>query len=168
MRISSPSNHTEQTPQQLANRMAYIVDNLVYFDYVKTLLDRAALPHCNIYQPNLTSMAAMVAELQELNPTVPWINAIVLGRVLHRVLPRLLTWHGASHAARDMPRRVPINLTTTTYRFCEVFKAREALELFVGERLHWSNDFDQWQGTRFLWENRSVQTQSLEALQKPA
>lgn len=145
MRISSPSNHTEQTPQKLANRMAYVMDHLVYFDYLQTLLDRAALPHCNIYEPNLTSMAAMVAELRELNPTLPWINAIVLGRVLHRVLPRLLTWHGASHAARGKFCRVPIILPTTTYRFCEVSTGREAFELFVGESLHWSNDYDQWQ-----------------------
>jgi hypothetical protein len=145
MRISSPSNHTEQTPQQLANRMAYVVDHLVYFDYVQTLLDRAALPHSNIYQPNLTSMAAMVAELQELNPTSPWLNAVVLGRVLNRVLPRLLTWHGVSRVEGETPQRVPILLTTTAYRFCEVFKAREAFELFVGESLGWSNDYDQWQ-----------------------
>jgi hypothetical protein len=145
MRISSPSNHTEQTPQQLANRMAYVIDHLAYLDYVQILLDRAALPRCNIHQPNLTSMAAMVAELQELNPTAPWLNGVVLGRVLNRTLPRLVTWHGVSHVAGGVSLRVPIHVSTTTYRFCEVGKARKAFELFVGESLGWSNDYDQWQ-----------------------
>jgi hypothetical protein len=154
MRISLPSIHTEQTPQQLAKRIVYVIDHLAYFDYVQSLLDRAALPHCDIHQPNLTSMSAMVAELQELNPTAPWLNGVILGRVLNRTLPRLVTWHGVSHVAGGMSQRIAVHVSTTTYRFCEVGKARKAFELFVGESLDWSNDFDQWQSPKYFRDNQ--------------
>jgi hypothetical protein len=150
MHISSPavaprSNHTETSAQLLLKQAAYVAAHREYFDYLHLLLDRAALPHCNVHLANLTTMAAMVTELQELNPTAPWLNAVVLGRLLNRVLPRLLTWHGASHVAGSISQRVPIHLSTTTYRFCEVGRARKAFEFFVDESLAWSNDFDQWQ-----------------------
>jgi hypothetical protein len=44
-----------------------------------------------------------------------------------------------------MSQRNPTYLTPSTYRFPEVGKARNAFELFVGESMSWSNDFDQWQ-----------------------
>jgi hypothetical protein len=85
--VAPHSNHTETSAQLLLKRAAYVVAHREYFDYLHLLLDRAALPHCNVDLPNLTTMAAMVAELQDMNPTLPRLNGVVLGRVLHRLSP---------------------------------------------------------------------------------
>jgi hypothetical protein len=141
------SNLTETSRQILSKRAAYVASHREYFYYLHLLLDRAALPQCNISQPNLTTMAAMVAELQELCPTAPWLNVVVLGRMLHRVLAPLLTWHGGRQNKWHPLTHVPLFAETTVYRFPEVRKARIGFERFNGEEWNWSNDHDQWQST---------------------
>jgi hypothetical protein len=142
--VDPHSNHTETSSQILLKRAAYVAAHREYFDYLHLLLDRAALPHCNVHLPNLTTMAAMVAELQDMNHMVPWLNSVVLGRVLHRLLPGLLKWHGSDHAIWFHGNQVQIHLSTTCYRFPEVSKARIAYEMFSDSRIDWRNDFDQW------------------------
>ncbi len=150
------SNHTETSPQILLKRAAYVAAHRQYFDYLRLLLDRAALPHCNGHLPNLTTMAAMVGELRELNPTVPWLNAVVLGRLLNRILPNLLTWHGGRHAGLQLPCRTDVLVETTVYRFPEVQRAKLAAEQFVGIGIEWSNNLDQWQTTKCLSADREL------------
>jgi hypothetical protein len=152
----TPSNHTETSPQILLKQAAYVAAHREYFAYLHLLLDRAALPHCNVHLPNLTTMAAMVAEMRDMNLTAPWLNAVVLGRVLHRVLPTLLAWHGTSYVVCCMSQRVPFHLSTTCYRFPEVVKARNAFESFVGESMDWLNDYDQWQLNSIAREQMSA------------
>jgi hypothetical protein len=127
--------------------------------FLRLLLDRAALPYCNVHLQNLTTMTSMVGELQELSPPAPWLNAIVLGRVLHRVLTGLLTWHGASHIVWSKSKHDPIVFETTCYRFSEVGRARKAFKSFLGDQMDWSNDFDRWQNEcdrKYLLIHRKV------------
>ncbi len=140
------SNHTETSPQILLKRAAYVATHREYFGYLRLMLDRAALPHCNIHLPNLTTMAAMVDELRELNPTVPWLNAIVWGRVLHRVLPGLLTWHGSGHEAWHSACKLNVTQETTIYRFPTVRRCRSAIADYAVTKPAWTNDHDQWLG----------------------
>lgn len=147
------SNHTETSPQKLLKRAAYVAAHREYFDYLRLLLDRAALPCCNVHLPNLTTIAAMVAELRALNPSVPWLNSVVFGRMLQRVLAPLLTWHGGKQANWYSPTHVSVIVETTIYRFPEVQKARFGFERFIDTEWSWQNDLDQWQGTpSFLLE----------------
>jgi hypothetical protein len=147
------SNHTDWNPKVLSKRVAYVAAHREYFDYLHLLLDRAALPHCDVYLPNLTTMAAMVHELRKLNPTVPWLNAVVLGRLLNRILPNLLTWHGGRHSGWQLPCRTHVLVETTVYRFPEVQRAKLASEQFVGIGIEWSNNLDQWQTNQYLSED---------------
>jgi hypothetical protein len=140
------SNHTETSPQLLLKRAAYVATHREYFDYLKLLVDRAALPDCNQQLPNLTTMAAMVAEMREANPTAPWLNGVVLGRMLHRVLPRLLTWHGGRLEEWHSACKLNVTQETTVYRFPMVWQCRSAVADFVVAKLAWTNDHDQWQG----------------------
>jgi hypothetical protein len=151
------SNHTEPSPRILLKRAAYVAAHREYFDYLCMLLDRAALPHCNVHLPNLTTIAAMVAELQDMNPTLPWLNSVVLGRVLHRLLPGLLKWHGSAHSVCLEGHPVQIHLSTTCYRFPEVGRARIAYEMFSDARVDWSNYCDQWQSGSIFDSNSSLQ-----------
>jgi hypothetical protein len=140
------SNHTETSDQILCKRTTYVSAHLEYFDYLHLLLDRAALPHCNVQLPNLTTMAAMVVELQGLYPTTPWLNGVVLGRLLHRVLPGMLTWHGGRDEAWHLACKLKITQETTVYRFPTVQRGRSAVADFVVAKPAWTNDHDQWQG----------------------
>ena len=140
------SNHTETSPQKLLKRASYVAAHREYFDYLRLLLDRAALPHCSVHLPNLTTMAAMVAELQGLYPTTPWLNGVVLGRLLHRVLPILLTWHGGEHDEWHSACKLNVTQQTTVYRFPTVGWCRSAVADFVVAKPAWTNDRDQWQG----------------------
>jgi hypothetical protein len=140
------SNHTETNPQLLLKRAAYVATHREYFGYLRLLLDRAALPRCDAYLPNLTSMAAMVAEMREMNPTTPWLNGVVLGRMLHRVLPRLLTWHGGRLEEWHSASKLSVTQETTIYRFPMVWQCRSAVADFMVAKLAWTNDHDQWQG----------------------
>ncbi len=154
MHTSSPatttlSNHTEISPQKLLKRASYIAAHREYFDYLRLLLDRAALPHCSVHLPNLTTMAAMLEELQGLYPTTPWLNGVVFGRLLHRVLPILLTWHGGGYDALHSARKVNLTQETTVYRFPTVQRCRSAIADFVIAKPAWTNDRDQWQGPAF-------------------
>jgi hypothetical protein len=115
------------------------------FSFLHLLLDRAVLPNCNIHLPNLTTMAAMITELIDSNPTAPRLNAVVWGRVLHRVLPGLLTWHGGLHSFVPAGSHCCAFKETTIYRFSEVLCCRNALAAFMNRKLFWPNDFDQWQ-----------------------
>jgi hypothetical protein len=139
------SNLTETTPKIVARRASYVATHTEYFYYLLYLLDTATLPASDTPLPNLTTMAAMVAELRAMHPAAPWLNGVVLGRLLHRVLPPpLLTWHGSRHAAYSLPCGLPIYVATTVYRFPEVLRARQSFERFIGEKAAWSNDVDQW------------------------
>jgi hypothetical protein len=140
------SNHTETSPEKLLKRAAYVAAHREYFDYLHLLLDRAALPHCSVHLPNLTTMAAMAAELRALNPSVPWLNGVVLGRMLHRVLAPLLTWHGGGYDALHSARKLNVTQETTVYRFPTVQRCRSAIADFVVAKPAWTNDRDQWQG----------------------
>ena len=139
------SNHTEPSAPILPKRAAYVAAHREYFAYLHLLLDRAALPHCNVHLPNLTTMAAMVNELRELNTTAPWLNSVVLGRVLRRVLPKFLKWHGGKQVL-SLPGNSPLmHVETTVYRFPEVKSARFEYDTFSGRLGKWSTNFDQWQ-----------------------
>ena len=145
------SNHTETSAKVLSKRAAYLTVHREYIAYLQHLLDTATLPASEVPLPNMTTMAAMVGELRAIHAPAPWLNSIVLGRVLHRVLPSpLLTWHGGQHSARHLPARILIILETTIYRFPELGRARAAFELFGRCGVEWSNDFDQWQ-----WSSRN-------------
>lgn len=151
---SAVSNHTETVAQLLSKRVAYVAAHREYLAYLRHLLDTATLPASAAPLPNMTMMAAMVAEMRAMHPTAPWLNGVVLGRVLHRVLPTpLLTWHGTNHLFRAYPQRVQIQMATTCYRFPEVRKARNFFALFMGEIWDWSNEFDQWQLTNLTREH---------------
>jgi hypothetical protein len=141
--VAPHSNHTETSAQLLLKQAAYLAAHREYFDYLHLLLDRAALPHCNVHLPNLTTMAAMVEELRELNSAAPWLNAIVMGRLLRRVLPGMLTWHGGLHAFVPKGSRGCVFRETTIYRFSEVLRCRHALATHMDCKLFWSNEFDQ-------------------------
>jgi hypothetical protein len=145
------SNHTDRSPKKLSKRSAYVAAHREYFDYLYLLLNRAALPCCNQSLPNLTTMAALVGELRELNPAAPWINAVVLGRLLNRVLPGLLRWHGSTYAVSRLSPYSPFYATTTEYRFCEVGRARLALTAFLMSELEWESDHDQWRVQPDTW-----------------
>ena len=137
------SNPTETTVKKLRQRAAYVAKHRAYFGYLRHILDTATLPAST--QPNLTSMAAMVRDLQSLYPYTPNLNAIVLGRLLNRVLPSLLTWHGGQCPVRHLPRGILLILETTIYRFPEVGRARAAYQRYTMRVVEWSNDHDQWQ-----------------------
>lgn len=139
------SNHTETNAKVLPKRAAYVAAHREYFEYLQLLLDRAALPHCNVHLPNLTTMAAMVAELRVLNPTAPWLNEVVLGRLLHRVLPRLLKWHGGKQSVFASVYSTHFFIETTVYRLPEILLARRSFAMFVLQEIAWSNEHDQWQ-----------------------
>jgi hypothetical protein len=149
--VAPPSNLTEPSSQILSQRARYVAAHREYLDYLHLLLNRAALPHCNRYLPNLTSIAALVGELRELNPAAPWLNAVVLGRLLNRVLPGLLHWHGNSYAVSRQPSYPPLIVTTTEYRFCEVGRARLAYSAFLMSELEWESDYDQWRVQPQTW-----------------
>ena len=89
----------------------------------------------------------MVEEMQVLNPAAPWLNGVVLGRMLHRVLAPLLTWHGGRQANWYPPTHTLVIAETTLYRFPEVQKARLGFERFIDAERNWQNDLDQWQVT---------------------
>ena len=141
------SNPTETTVKKLRQRAAYVAAHRTYLIYLLHLLDTATLPASTQAQPNLTSMAAMVQELRSLHPHMPNLNAIVFGRLLNRVLPSLLTWHGGQCPVRHLPRGILLILETTIYRFPEVGRARAAYERYTMRIVEWSNDHDQWQCT---------------------
>ena len=139
------SNHTETNSKVLRQRAVYAAAHCEYFDYLRHLLDTATLPASNAPLPNMTTMAAMLAEMRAMHPTAPWLNAIVLGRVLHRVLPSpLLTWHGGKHVTYSLPLGSPVCVATSVYRFPEVKRARRAIEVGLLQERTWSNNFDQW------------------------
>lgn len=144
--VAPPSNHTDTDPQKLLKRATYVAAHREYFDYLHLLLDRATLPHSNGYLPNLTTMAAMVAELQVLNSTAPWLNGVVLGRFIHRVLPGLLTWHGGIYTIHGARSQAQLAVETTIYRFPEVTGARQSFDAYVPNWQIWTNELDQWQG----------------------
>ena len=143
------SNHTETCPKKLRKRAAYVAAHREYFEYLRRLLDAATLPASTRALPNLTNMASMVQELQSLHPHAPNLNAIVFGRLLNRVLPSLLTWHGGQCPARYLPRGILLILESTKYRFPEVGRARAAFEHFTMSVVLWSNNHDQWQCISF-------------------
>ena len=143
------SNHTETYHKKLRKRAAYVAAHREYFEYLRRLLDAATLPASTQALPNLTNMAAMVQELQSLHPHAPNLNAIVFGRLLNRVLPSLLTWHGGQCPARYLPRGILLILESTKYRFPEVGRARAAFEHFTMSVVLWSNNHDQWQCISF-------------------
>ena len=139
------SNLTETTVKKLRQRAAYLAAHGEYLGYLRHLLDTATLPASTQALPNLTNMAAMVQELQSLHPHIPNLNAIVFGRLLNRVLPSLLTWHGGQCPVRHLPRGILLILETTIYRFPEVGRARAAYQRYTMRVVEWSNDHDQWQ-----------------------
>ena len=139
------SNHTETTSKIVASRASYVATHTEYFDYLLHLLDTATLPSSEVSLPNLTTMAAMLVELRAMHPAAPWLNGVVLGRLLHRVLPSpLLTWHGGKHMAYRLPCGSPVYVATSVYRFPEVQRARRAIEIGAEQERAWSNNFDQW------------------------
>ncbi len=139
------SNHTETSPQILLKRASYVAAHREYLDYLRLLLDRAALPRCNVHLPNLTTMSAMVTELRAFYPTAPWLNAVVLGRVLHRVLAPLLTWHGGGQEKWHSICKLNVTQETTVYRFPTVRRCRNAIADYLVAKPPWTNDHDQWQ-----------------------
>ncbi len=145
--MTKVSNHTESNAKKLRKRVRYIGKHWAYLDYLRLLLDRASLPGSTFALPNTSNMAAMSQELRELYPHIPDLNHIVLGRVLNRVLPSVLTWHGGQHAVQLWPRNILLIMETTTYRLPEIGRGRKSFELFVMRTVHWSNDLDQWQAT---------------------
>ena len=139
------SNLTETTTKKLRQRAVFVAAHIEYFCYLHHLLDTATLPASDVPLPNMTTMAAMVVELRAMNPTAPWLNGVVLGRLLHRVLPSpLLTWHGGKHVAYSLPCDSPVYVATSVYRFPEVQRARRAIEIGAEQERAWSNNFDQW------------------------
>jgi hypothetical protein len=98
------------------------------------LLDRAALPACNVYLPNLTSMAALVEELLGPHSTARWINAVLVGRVLHRAMPGFLKWHGSIHLIVPAGSGCSVFIETTIYRFPEVRRVRQAFMTFISHK----------------------------------
>jgi hypothetical protein len=141
---ASLSNHTEANPKILPKRAAYTASHWPYVSYLHLLLDRASLPASTWALPNVTNMAAMVSELRALYPEVPRLNAIVLGRFLHRFLSPLLKWHGGYYAEAKGRCGVLLHRETTAYRLPEVQRSRVAFEAFTQTEFTWSNDFDQW------------------------
>ena len=139
------SNHTEHHTKTLARRARYAAAHKEYFDYLHHLLDTATLPASTYAQPNVTSMADMMVELRAAHRAALWLNAVVLGRLLNRILPSLLTWHGGYCPARNLPRGILLVLETTKYRFPEVGRARAAYERYTNSVVDWSNNCDQWQ-----------------------
>lgn len=140
------SNHTETDSKVLRQRAAYVAAHCEYFDYVRHLLDTATLPASNTHLSNITTMAAMVAEMQAMHPTAPWLNGVVLGRFLHRVLPSpLLTWHGGLHRCRCLLYHSSVVVETTIYRFPEIQRSRQTFESFSSQTIAWSSVVDQWQ-----------------------
>jgi hypothetical protein len=145
--MTNVSNHTESDAKKLRKRFRYISKHCVYLDYLRLLLDRASLPASTFALPNTSNMAALSQELRELYPHIPDLNHIVLGRVLNRVLPSVLTWHGGQHAMQVWPRSILLIMETTIYRFPEVGRGRTAFESFAMRTVRWRNDLDQWQCT---------------------
>lgn len=143
------SNPTDYAPQQLRKRRAYLAAHMPYVDYLRLILDRASLPNSTSAQPNVTNIAAMAHELQGMNPRVVGLNAVVLGRFLHRILYPLLTWHGGYHALGKGHCGADIFQETTVYRLPEIGRSRAAFADFTETANRWSNDHDQWQ-----WPNR--------------
>ena len=140
------SNHTETNSKVLRQRAVYAAAHHEYFVYLHHLLDIAALPASDAPLPNMTTMAAMVMELRAMHPTVPRLNGVVLGRVLHRVLPPpLLTWHGGLHQCLHLPNHSLFAVETTIYRFPEVGRSRQAFENYSNRTIVWSSVVDQWQ-----------------------
>ena len=144
--LASLPNLTERSPKLVRQRAAYMAAHKPYVNYLHLLLDRASLPASVWALPNVTNMAAMVSELQSLYPEAPRLNAIVLGRFLHRILSPLLTWHGGYHAEAMGHGGVLLHRETTSYRLPEVQRSRVAFEAFTQTEFTWSNDFDQWRG----------------------
>lgn len=142
------SNHTETNSQILSKRVAYVAAHREYFVYLHHLLNTAMLPASCVPLPNMTTIAAMVAEMRAMHPTAPWLNGVVLGRVLHKVLPTpLLTWHGGRHGSWHPLSPTRVFVETTAYRVPEIQKAKLAFEHFTGEDLNWCHDHEQWQTT---------------------
>jgi hypothetical protein len=141
---ASLPNHTEANPKILPKRAAYVASHWPYVNYMELLLDRASLPASTWALPNVTNMAAMVSELRSLYPEAPRLNAIVLGRFLHRFLSPLLTWHGGYYAEAKRRFGALHHCETTAYRLPEVQRSRMAFEAFTQTEFTWSNDFDQW------------------------
>ena len=142
---NAASNLTETGTKILHRRAAYVTAHCEYLCYLCHLLDSATLPASEVPLPNMTTIAAMVAQMRAMHPTAPWLNGVVLGRVLHRVLPSpLLTWHGGLHSCQHLPDRPFVAVETTIYRFPEVRRSRQALENFSNQTIAWSGDVDQW------------------------
>ena len=140
------SNLTDADAKILHRRAAYVAAHRQYFDYLRHLLDTATLPASDVPLPNMTTMAAMVAEMRAMHPTAPRLNGVTLGRVLHRVLPSpLLTWHGGRHVTYSLPSGSAVFMATTVYRFSEVQKARWAFKFHSKQTVVWHNNYDQWQ-----------------------
>lgn len=138
------SNHTEALQKIWPKRAAYLAAHGSYVAYLQLLLDRASLPASTWAVPNVTNIAAMVAEMGCLYPEMPKLNAIVLGRFLNRILFPLLRWHGGYHAVAKGYCDVVEYQETTNYRLPEVRRSRTAFERFTKNEVTWSNDLDQW------------------------
>lgn len=142
------SNLTETCREVLRHRAAFLTAHREYIEYLQHLLDTATLPASEVPLPNMTTMAAMVAEMRPMHPTAPWISGVVLGRVLHRVLPApLLTWHGSRHQY-FLSGSLPVTCETTLYRFPMVQRCRTALSEYLATPAVWLNAHDQWQFAR--------------------
>jgi hypothetical protein len=142
--MSPISNPTESSSKLLLKRASYVAEHQPHLGYVRHLLETATLPRSVVSWPNQTTMAAMLADSRGMSPSDQILNAVVLGRVLHRVLPGLLTWHGGRHVEWGAGG-VPVICETTIYRFPIVQRCRDAFAAFVAVPLLWSNDYDQWQ-----------------------
>ena len=118
-----------------------------WYGQLHHLLSAVRLPASNMPLPKMTTMANRVTEMRAMHPAAAWLNAVVLGRMSHRVLPRLLTWHEVGPVAFAHLLRVQIQLTTTSEHFPEVKKSRIAYEKFTSVGRNWLKYFDQWQSS---------------------
>lgn len=139
------SNHTETSTKVLRQRAAYVAAHREYFAYLHHLLDTATLPASDVPLPNMTTMAAMVAEMRAMHPRAAWLSGVVLGRLLHRVFSPMLTWHGGRHSVCRQYSRMTFSVETTIYRFCEVPRGRKAFKFYASKEQGWTNNYDQWQ-----------------------
>ena len=139
-----PANPTEPDAKELVRRAAYVAAHRPYFAFIAHLLETARLPTCRCRWANVTTISALTTALTRLHPEVIGLNGIVLGRVMHRVVPGLLTWHGEVHPVAVSPYGTAIFGQTTAYRFPELWRARQSFELCTGRTIRW-NSLTEWQ-----------------------
>ena len=112
--------------------------------YLFHILDEARLPQNEVAGPTSTTIKAMYSEFQSLHPDARYVSMPGLARFIKSAIPDMKTYAAGKYVVPKFKGGGDTE-RSTRYTFPDLPLSRGAFEIFVGQRVPWSNDLTAWQ-----------------------